>query len=70
MGECEVYCGLGLYPIITKTGRELYSIQCPECCGDGLAAEIPAEGIAESRQIAKYEALMAEKRALSDTGER
>ena len=33
---CEVCCGTGRYPIITRAGAHLYDIQCPECGGDGV----------------------------------
>lgn len=36
--KCEVCEGSGIYPIIDRHGRELYSIRCPECDGDGLAS--------------------------------
>ena len=36
-GDCDVCEGLKFYPIHNRFGRELYSIQCPECFGSGNA---------------------------------
>ena len=37
--DCDVCCGDGRYPVITRTGKELYTIPCPECGGSGKADE-------------------------------
>lgn len=37
--SCEVCEGYGIYPIHNRYGRELYSIRCPECHGDGSAPD-------------------------------
>lgn len=34
--DCEVCCGDGRYPVITATGKQLYTIVCPECGGSGF----------------------------------
>jgi hypothetical protein len=61
--SCEVCCGLGRYPVITRTGRELYTIPCPECFGSGLSDE-EAEAKTEANIVRqKYDEAMAEKRA-------
>lgn len=39
--KCEVCDGLGLYPIMNRHGRELYSIRCPECHGCGPTVAEP-----------------------------
>jgi DnaJ-class molecular chaperone len=76
MTKCEVCGGDGWYPIIDMHGCERYSIQCPECFGDGKAdeeaiaaekAEVAARNSA-AIQRGKYEAAMAEKRDASREG--
>jgi len=63
--ECEVCCGMGRYPIIDSSGRERYTITCPEC--DGLGFEETdterSDRVWNLSQKDKYEAIMAEKRA-------
>jgi len=60
--SCDVCCGEGRYPIHNRFGSEVYSIECPECCGSG---QMEAEAIAAVQANAdrqRYEAAMAETR--------
>lgn len=66
MGECNVCCSEGRYPVIDRFGSELYTIKCPECYGYGTSEDEDPE--AESKAVAvfqrsKYERAMAETRA-------
>lgn len=67
MVRCKVCCGTGRYPVITETGRELYTVECPECEGIGRAdwEEYYREKDAQTmmaRDRERYEAAMREKR--------
>ncbi len=64
VGDCDVCIGDGRYPIHNKHGREVYTIECPECCGTGEAAEEDPEEVAAreaeqavERARATYDAL-------------
>lgn len=56
MSECEVCCGSGRYPVITRSGEELYSIPCPECVG--LGTVLTDDEIRGAEQRRKYDAAM------------
>jgi DnaJ-class molecular chaperone len=61
---CAVCIGSGRYPIITATGKELYTIACPECGGSGPGlTDDEAEAEAEKRHWQeKYDDAMRAKR--------
>lgn len=58
--SCAVCEGEGRYPVINRYGTQLYTIQCPECFGDGLSedeADRQARIRADQR---RYDAAMAD----------
>ncbi len=50
--KCEVCEGSGLYPVHDVYGTQLYSIDCPECGGDGLSLEGKAVKLAKDEKAA------------------
>lgn len=59
--SCAVCCGEGRYPVITCTGKELYTIPCPECHGSGLTDDEAEAEIEKRHWQGRYDAAMAEK---------
>lgn len=50
---CEVCDDTGLYPVITRKGKELYCIVCPECRGVGADEPLDRDSAALSDEINK-----------------